>query len=123
MSGKMTGDSSLNTDPTVAPPTPSIRDRIIADAKDLPSLIAQAEVFDPELAKALVGKALLASKSVYGPAIGAVISWAVTRYGLAWDDNTSAIVTGGIIVLVSAAIRLVTAGPIVSILPQKDSTP
>ena len=119
----MTGDSGLNTDPTVAPPAPSIRDRIISDAKDLPSLIAQAEVFDPELAKALVGKALLASKSVYGPAIGAVISWAVTRYGLAWDDNTSAIVTGGIIVLVSAAIRLVTAGPIVSILPQKDPTP
>lgn len=109
---------------TVTPPAaPTLRDRLIAEARDVPSLIASASVYDPALAQALIGKALLASKSVWGPLVGAAISWAVTRYGLAWDEGTSAEVTGGIILVVSAAIRMVTVAPIVSLLPHKDPTP
>lgn len=115
------GKFSASAGGTITPPSfyRTLRDRLIAEARDVPSLIALASADDPVLAQALIGKALVASKSVWGPLVGAVISWTVTRYGLAWDESTSAEVTGGIILMVSTAIRLVTVAPIVSVLPQK----
>ena len=101
---------------------PSTRDKIIADAQSLPDLIASAEAYDPILAKTLTGKALVASKSVWGPVVGAGVTWIVTKYGIGWDANLCAEVSGAIVLIVSAVIRSVTAGPIVGIF-SKGSTP
>lgn len=85
---------------------------IVRRAQSIPDLIAAAREFDPTLAKALTDKALIASKSTWGPAIGAGVAWVVSKYGLGWDADTSAAVSGGIVLIVSAVIRSVTSGPI-----------
>lgn len=91
---------------------PAVRDRLIADAKDVPSLIAAANNIDPALAQALTGKALLEAKSTYGATVALGVSWLATHYGLGWDADTCALVSGGAVLAVSAALRAVTAGPI-----------
>lgn len=97
------------------PAAPTVRDQIVAQAKDVPSLIATAKVLDPSLAQALEGKALLASKSVYGPVVAAGVAWLAGRYGLGWDDNTTALVAGLVTLAISALLRYVTTAPITSI--------
>lgn len=101
------------------------RDRIIADAKDLPSLIAAAQQSDPALAQALTGKALVASKTLWGNIVGLLVSWAVTRYGLGWSPDTSALVTGLIVIATTAALRAISSGPITGLfkIPTKGPTP
>ena len=96
--------------------TPTARDKLIARAHDVPSLIAAATVADPALARALTGKALVASKSVYGPAVTAMVSLVVTRYGLGWDEPTCAMVSGMFILAASAAIRTFTKSPITGLI-------
>ncbi len=88
------------------------RDRIIADARSLPDLIAKAKQVDPQLAQQLTEKPLIASKTVWGTALTMGVSWAATRYGLGWDANTCALVSGLLVLGTSAAIRRITAGPI-----------
>lgn len=92
--------------------SPTGRDQLIKDAQSLPDLIARAEVLDPDLAKSLTSKALIYSKSIWGNAIALIVSWIVTRYGLGWDDNTCALVTGLIVMGVTGAMRYVTSQPI-----------
>jgi hypothetical protein len=96
--------------------TGNIRDRIIEQAKSLPDLISKAETFDPRLAKILTGKALVASKSVWGTPVTAGISWAASYYGLGWDAEACALVSGAMVVAASAALRYVTVGPVTGIL-------
>lgn len=89
--------------------TPTTRDRIIAAANDLPSLLAAAETQDPALATALTGKALAASKTVYGSAAVLLITWAVGKLGLGWGADTITLIAGG---LVLVGLRVITSGPI-----------
>lgn len=127
-----------NNTPTPAIPAGSatIRDLVIADARSLPDLIAKAEVDDPELAKQLTAKPLIASKSPAGVVVCALISWLATRYGLScsvtsdpatcWTPDTINLV-GGVATLVGAAVgayimRFITAGPIKGIF-SKGATP
>ena len=91
---------------------PTTRDAIIADAKSLPDLIATAQTLDPALAQALTGKAIVASKSTYGPTATLAVSWLVTHYALGWSPDQCALVSGGLILIVSAGLRAVTSGPI-----------
>ena len=94
----------MNTNP--------VRDQLIADAKNLPDLVQAARVADPVLAEALTGKALIASKTVWGNAISTLIAWVVSRYGLGWDPNTCALISGLVLLAASAIIRSISAGPI-----------
>lgn len=104
---------SATTTPTAAPtPESDTRNRIIANAKDLPSLIQTAKAVDPDLAASLTPKALLASKSVWGSAASLMVGWAVTKWGLGWDADTCALVTGLLVMGVTAALRAVTRSPI-----------
>lgn len=98
--------------------SPTGRDQLIKEAQSLPDLISRAQALDPDLAKSLTGKALVASKTIWGNAIALIVSWCVTRYGLGWDDNTCALVTGIIVMGATAALRYVTSGPIHSVLPK-----
>jgi hypothetical protein len=96
---------------------PGVRDQIIADAKSLPDLISKAQALDPDLAKQLTGKALLASKSIWGNAVALVVGWAVTRYAIGWDQDTCALATGVVTMGVTVAARWVTTQPISGVLP------
>lgn len=91
------------------------RDRAIADAKDLPSLINNVSAVDPALASQLTGKALLASKTPWGTIAGGVVGWLVSHYGLGWDQATCDVVAGACVLLASYAMRYVTAAPITGV--------
>lgn len=88
------------------------RDRLIADARSLPDLVQQASVYDPALAQALTGKALLASKTVWGNVLSPVVAFVVTRYGLGWDPATCDLVTGGVLAAATLLFRAITNSPI-----------
>jgi len=103
------------TNPAASNPNLVTRNDLIADAKSLPDLIRKAQAVDPDLASMFTGKALLASKSVWGNAIALVVSWVVTRYGLGWDANTSAMVTGAIVMVATLIFRALTGQPITGI--------
>lgn len=91
---------------------PIFRDQIIKEAQSLPDLISRAELADPDLAKQLTSKALIASKTVWGNAIALIVSWCVTKYGIGWSADTCALVTGLIVMGVTGAMRMVTSQPI-----------
>lgn len=90
----------------------AMTDKIVADAKSLPDLIAKAQQADPELAQQLTGKALLASKTVWGVPLTMIVSAVVTRYGLGWDASTCGIVSGALVMVATVALRWVTSSPI-----------
>ncbi len=91
------------------------RDQLIGMAKDVPDLIAKARTFDPDLAASLTGKALLASKTVWGTLAAMVVSWAVTRWGLGWDADTCAEVSGVLVMGATAGLRAITKAPVTGI--------
>ncbi|HXT81395.1 MAG TPA: hypothetical protein VN702_17655 [Acetobacteraceae bacterium] len=84
----------------------------ITAARDMPSLIANLKTVDPALAAPLEGKALLASKTPWGTLAVAVVSWAASRYGFGWDDQTCALIAGLGIVGGSYLMRALTSSPI-----------
>lgn len=104
--------------------TAPIRDQIVADAKSLPDLITKAQAYDPALAKQLVAKPLIASKTFWGVTITTLLTPIVARYGLGWDQNTVELVSGAVVVLVTAIMRYITASPISGVVSTpKASTP
>lgn len=100
----------------------AMRDRVIEQARSMPDLISKAQTFDPGLAKMLKGKALIASKTVWGTAATMAISWGASRYGLGWDAETCALIS---FVLTSAAtglLRTITSGPVTGIIAAEPPT-
>ena len=95
------------------------RDRAIADAKDLPSLINNVSAVDPALAASLTGKALLASKSPWGSLAGGIVGWLVSHYGLGWDQATCDLVAGACVLAASYVMRYITAAPITGVVTAK----
>jgi hypothetical protein len=87
---------------------------VVADARDLPSLVATLQQADPVLAQQITGKALFASRSFWGNFLVPGVAYAAGRYGLGWDHDTCAIVAGGILVVTSAVLRYMTTSPITS---------
>lgn len=90
----------------------ALRDMIVADANSVPDLISKAEKADPDLAASLTAKALIGSKSIWAPLATAIVSWAVTRYGIAFDPDTSTLVSGLLAWLASVVCRYFTRAPI-----------
>lgn len=91
------------------------RDQVIGMAKDLPDLIVKAQTFDPALAASLTGKALIASKTVWGTLAAMLVSWAVTRWGLGWDADTCAEVSGVLVMAATAGLRAITKAPVTGV--------
>lgn len=85
------------------------RDAAIAAAKDVPTLIAGLETADPAMAQAITGKALAASKSVYGGIAVLMVTWLASKFNLGWGADTITLVAGG---LVLTWLRMVTFAPI-----------
>jgi hypothetical protein len=96
---------------TTGAPT-TVADQTVAIAKDIPDLISKASTFDPDLAAKWTGKALLASKTLWGSLAIIVVTAVVKRYTLGWDENTVDTVAGAIDIVCFAALRKVTEHPI-----------
>jgi hypothetical protein len=111
------------TIPTSAPITPAGRDRLIAEARTLPGLIAAAQVSDPALAEQLTGKALVYSRTVWGTPIVMVVSWAASRYALGWDPATCSAVAGALTWAAVIALRAITKAPISGVLTPSTTGP
>jgi hypothetical protein len=95
----------------------------VAGAKDLPGLVTNLQAIDPALAQQITGKALIASKSVYGVVISTGLTWAVTKYGLGWDANTVDAVSGVVVLVATAAFRALSTTPITSWFVSKKTAP
>lgn len=80
---------------------PSIRDQVVAGAKNTPELIEAAKVADPQLFAALQG---MPAWHLYGPPVTAIVAWLAGRYGLGWDPGTC---SGVALFLVTAATGFV----------------
>lgn len=113
----------MSTISTESGPTPAqqavITNLAIKAAKDLPSLVANLQQVDPGLVQAFTGKALLASKSVYGPLVATVVTHLSTKYGLGWDSGTCELADGVVILAASAVCRLLTKCPITGLFRKK----
>lgn len=96
-------------------PKASVRDQVFAAAQSWPDFVAKASVADPDLAAKFTGKALIASKTVWGTLFTMVVSWAVTRWGIGWDDKTCAEVSGAVVMLATAFLRSISDGPITGV--------
>ena len=86
----------------------AIRDQVIADARSLPDLIAKASTLDPQLAQQLTTKSAVASASLWGTVISLIVTWAVTKWGLGWNGDTCALVSGVLSMGVNAIVRRIT---------------
>ena len=91
---------------------PTTRDKLVADARSLPDLIAKAQMVDPALAEQLTNKSLLASKSPPGTLIAGVVAWLAAKYGLGWDQATCDLIAGVAVLLGGYAMRYITKSPI-----------
>ena len=87
----------------------------IADAKDLPGLIAGVSAINPALATQLESKPLLASRTPWGTVAAGVVAWLSSRYGLGFDETTCSLIAGGGVLLGSYAMRYVTKQPVAGI--------
>jgi hypothetical protein len=105
--------------------TATLTDKVISNARDLPSLVSGLQVADPALAEQITGKALIASKTPWGTLAVAAVSWGVSHYGLGWDANTCALVGGLGLVVGSYVMRAISSSPIKSwfIKPTIGATP
>ncbi len=85
--------------PIPTPPAPkTVRDQVISSARDMPELLANAKVFDPQLYAALTGQAAQFSATPLGALAGAAVGWLASYYGLNWDPTFCAM-AGGLLLL------------------------
>lgn len=90
----------------------TVTDQVIADAKDLPSLVDGLKAVDPALAEQFTGKALLASKSPWGTLLAGAVTWLAGRYGLGWPPEVCALLGGAGVLAGAFVMRAVTKSPI-----------
>lgn len=82
-----------------------LRNQIIADAQDLPDLVARAQTLDPALFSALTQGASMASATPLGAFVAADITWLVTTYGLGWSPTFVDMLSGAAIVAGGYAVH------------------
>lgn len=104
-------------------PSPTLRDRAIADAGSLPQLVTNLKAVDPGLAQQIEGKSALGSKTLWATPISYGVTFLVSKYGLGWDADTVNLVSGLLALGVAMLMRLFTKGPITSLIPTKEVTP
>ena len=74
----------------------SIRDQVIADAKDVPSLLNGAQEADPELYAVLTGGGMWKKYVKIG---AAGVAWVAAKFGLGWDTDTCTAIAGFLLVV------------------------
>jgi hypothetical protein len=99
-----------------------VRDNAIADAKDLPSLVDGLRTADPNLAAAITGKSLVASRTPGAILLTSGVTYLAGRYGLGWDADFCALVASGVLLAASYVMRAISSARITSILPKATPT-
>lgn len=74
----------------------TIRDQLIADAKDVPSLLTAAQTADPEMYAVLTGGGMWRKYVKIG---AAGVAWVATKFGLGWDADTCTAIAGFLLVV------------------------
>lgn len=69
-------------------------DRVVEGAKSLPELVAALKIVDPSMAAKVSGAASAAGATPLGTFLAGAVGFAVTRWGLGWDQDTQAMVVG-----------------------------
>lgn len=87
----------------------------VGAASSFPGFVANLERTSPDLARQFESKPLLYSKSVWGVMLTYAIGLLSTRLGLGLDEHTAELVTGVVLLVVTAALRAVTRRPIAGI--------
>lgn len=93
------------TTPIGATVQPSTRDKLIADADNLPDLIARAQTIDPELFDRLNGKAMAASATAPGVFAVWLVTTLATNLGTNWTAATDQEIAGALVLLVGYAMH------------------
>lgn len=89
-----------------------LTDQAVAEAKNVPELVAGLQAVNPGLAQQIAGKALIASKTPWGTVASGLIGWGVSHWALGWDQATCDLVAGLCVLAGSYAMRYITAAPI-----------
>lgn len=74
----------------------SIRDQVIADAKDVPSLLTGAKEADPQLYAVLTAGGMWKKYVKIG---AAAVAWMAAKFGLGWDADTCSAIAGFLLVI------------------------
>lgn len=93
----------------------------VARAQDLPQLVDQLKQVDPGLAQQFTGKALVASKTVWGVGATMIVTYVATTYGLGWDHDTVELVSGLAVIVATAVFRKLSSAPISGIFTKKSA--
>ena len=104
---------------------------VAQDAKALPNLINALTDLDPTLVQPVQAKALIASKTPWGTAVGLLVGWGAAKAGLmcttatlaagnCWTQGTVDLVTGGCVlvgtIIGSYVMRYISPAPIGGVL-------
>ena len=81
---------------------PTARDQLVADAKDLPGLIAAAQAADPTLFKMLTGNG---TKSVWYAPVASAVAAVAAHFGLGWDADTCGAIAGVVLFAGTAMVH------------------
>jgi hypothetical protein len=100
-------------------PTPA-NNAAVAAARDMPDLIHRLERADPAAAEQFTGKALVASRTVYGGLATIAITWLVGRFDLGWGADVVSLVAGACVIV---GLRICTSAPIASLLTRFHAYP
>jgi uncharacterized membrane protein AbrB (regulator of aidB expression) len=103
---------------TILAATPAVN-FAIAEAKSLPTLIANLQAIDPALTKQLETKPLIASRTPWGVLLASLIGMAAAHYGIGLDTDMDALLSGVIVLLFtlvgSYVVRHFTKQPVAGI--------
>ena len=95
--------------------------------RSLPTLITNLQAIDPELAKQLETKPLIASRTPWGVALASLIGMAAAHYGIGLDSDTNALLSGGLVLLFTVAgsylMRRVTKQPVAGVVTTPGTPP
>jgi hypothetical protein len=75
--------------------------------------VHKLERVDPAAAEQLAGKALIASRTVYGGIATIGITWLVGHFDLGWGADIVSLVAGGAVIV---GLRIYTSAPIAGLL-------
>lgn len=98
------------------------RDEMVAAAGSFPELIEYFQRFDPALADRILGRSLLASRTVWGAFAAMAIGEVSTKFALGWDQNTCSIISGLLVLGVLAFLQHFYHRPLQAEIGEADSS-
>ncbi len=87
--------------------TPTVN-AAVAAARSLPELVKTLQTVDPTLAASLTTKTLAVSKSPWVVLAAGVVGYVSSRYGLGFDETTTQLIAGGLVLVAGFIMRAIS---------------